>query len=104
MVTVAVLFDSALFAISLLNFIPVLGQPIALLGSFIINFYAYLIFITWLLVLRVKPGIVGSSIALIVGWIPFLPPWTLWISLRIVRDRHKRRRLSTAAIRSTVRK
>ncbi|MGM0482735.1 MAG: hypothetical protein ACQEP6_02640 [Patescibacteria group bacterium] len=101
MISTALLVDFAVLAVGFFNFIPGVGQPIALFSGFIINFYAYLVFITWFLVLRVRPGIIGSSLALIVGWIPFIPPWTLWVGLRILRTRYKRRRFYPAAARST---
>lgn len=109
MLSVAVLIDAALFVVGLLNFIPLVGIPLSAFIGFMINFYAYLIFITWFFLLGVsllrRGRLAISATAFIIGFIPIinmLPAWTVSVGIMIITTRYRKKKRVRTAMAGTV--
>lgn len=96
LISVALIFDTVVFVVGFLNFIPFVGMAMSLPLLFIVNTFANLTFLTWFFILGVglfKPSrLMAIWATYFLSFIPFLnlfPVWVVAVILMILSARVK---------------
>lgn len=94
LIIVALIIDGVVATISLLHFIPAIGNVLAIVSTILINIFAWLTFYVWLKIKGVNLISPKKAAAMLgagfVGFIPIiniLPGWTLAMTVVIIMEK-----------------